>query len=111
MATSSRGGSPRPVPTSTTLFTHISQLVTQNDALGDIPEAAMLVKGNVIAWVGPMAQLPEEAAAAAATVSLAGCVVIPGLVNTHHHTYQTLTRCIAQVIHSPVVFLSSKNWG
>jgi len=73
--------------------------VTQNDTLGDIADAAVLVKGNVIAWAGPMAGLPEEAAAADATVSLPGCVVIPGLVNTHHHMYQTLTRCIAQVRH------------
>lgn len=75
----------------------IAHLATMSD-LGDIKNAAIVVKGNSIAWVGPAVQLPPDFAAGAARVeSLADCVVIPGLVNTHHHMYQTLTRCVAQV--------------
>lgn len=87
----------RPVPAATVLYTDILQLVTQNEVLGNISNAAILVKGNQISWVGPASELPSEAAAADTTVSLEGCVVIPGLLNTHHHMYQSLTRCIAQV--------------
>ncbi|HNE17798.1 MAG TPA: 8-oxoguanine deaminase, partial [Rhodocyclaceae bacterium] len=41
--------------------------------------------------VGPSDQLPDGADE---VISLAGCVALPGLVNTHHHMYQSLTRAI-----------------
>jgi 8-oxoguanine deaminase len=31
------------------------------------------------------------------TIDASGCAVIPGLVNTHHHLYQSLTRCMKSV--------------
>ncbi|HUJ72292.1 MAG TPA: 8-oxoguanine deaminase [Verrucomicrobiae bacterium] len=31
------------------------------------------------------------------TIDAAGCAVIPGLINTHHHLYQSLTRCLKSV--------------
>jgi cytosine/adenosine deaminase-related metal-dependent hydrolase len=43
--------------------------------------------------VGPTAELP---ATADQVIDARGMVVLPGLVNTHHHLYQTLTRCLAQ---------------
>ena len=96
--TAARGGVPRVVPEETVLYTDILRLATCHDDLGDISDASILVRGNVIAWGGPTASLPAaEREAAVRTVSLAGQVVIPGLVNTHHHMYQTLTRCVAQV--------------
>ncbi|KAK2076317.1 hypothetical protein QBZ16_000841 [Prototheca wickerhamii] len=95
--TAASGGVPRVVPEETVLYTDILRLATCHDDLGDISDASILVRGNVIAWVGPTASLPAaEREAAVRTVSLAGQVVIPGLVNTHHHMYQTLTRCVAQ---------------
>ena len=42
---------------------------------------------------GPTAELPE---AADMVIDARGMIILPGLVNTHHHLYQTLTRCIAQ---------------
>ncbi|HMO08620.1 MAG TPA: 8-oxoguanine deaminase [Paracoccaceae bacterium] len=51
--------------------------------------ADVLVRGGVVAAVGA-----GLAAPGAKVVHAAGCVVTPGLVNTHHHLYQTLTRAV-----------------
>ena len=92
-----RGGQPRPVPSATALYTGITHLATFSPELGDIKDAAIYVRGNMIEWVGPAAALPPELASADEVISCADRVIIPGLVNTHHHMYQTLTRCVAQV--------------
>jgi cytosine/adenosine deaminase-related metal-dependent hydrolase len=49
------------------------------------------VRGNVIEAVGASAELPR---AADDVIDASYQIVIPGLVNTHHHMYQTLTRVI-----------------
>lgn len=68
-------------------------LVTMDDARREIAGGWVLVRGGVIeALGGPDEPLPH----ADETVDLAGHVVMPGLVNTHHHMYQTLTRALAQ---------------
>lgn len=91
-----RGGQPRPVPTGLTVFQGARVVVTFSPDLGDISDAAIAVRGNVIAWVGPSSQLPHEFAHADEVVDCTDRVIIPGMVNTHHHMYQSLTRCIAQ---------------
>src|SRR5439155_1445465 len=50
---------------------------------------------GVIAWVGE-GDAPADLAAGATVVDGRGCVALPGLVNTHHHLYQALTRARAQ---------------
>ena len=75
----------------------ITVLETLNNDIGQVKDAAIYVKGGVIAWVGPTKDLPQGLLAADTVLSLADHVVIPGLVNTHHHMFQCLTRCIAQV--------------
>ena len=52
----------------------------------------VLVEAGAIAAVGALAGTP--AAEGAEVLDASGCVVTPGLVNTHHHLYQTLTRAV-----------------
>ncbi len=88
------------------LLTNIHTLVTmsgtRNQPIVPIRNAAVLVRNNVIEWLGTMQQLPQALTALGITnltntvINLDGHIVMPGLVNTHHHLYQTLTRCMAQ---------------
>ena len=57
----------------------------------EIEDGAILARDGWIEQVGPTAELPGGADE---VVDLSGHVVLPGLVNTHHHLYQTLTRVI-----------------
>lgn len=91
-----RAGVPRPVPTETVVYSDIFALETLSEELGEIRDAAIVVEGNVIAWVGETSAVPEKYASAR-RVSMENQVVIPGLINTHHHMYQTLTRCTGKV--------------
>jgi 8-oxoguanine deaminase len=76
----------------TLLVKNIHTLVTMNAAREELRDAALLIRDNVIEQVGPTASLP---ATADEVLDLRGrYVVLPGLVNTHHHFYQTLTRVI-----------------
>jgi cytosine/adenosine deaminase-related metal-dependent hydrolase len=66
-------------------------LVTMDDAGTEHDGGWLLVRDGLIEAVGG-GDPPE----AATSVDLGGAVVTPGLVNTHHHLYQTLTRARAQ---------------
>src|SRR5690554_775981 len=66
-------------------------VATMDDERREIPDGAIFVRDNVIEQVGPTADLPQTADE---VLDLSGHVVIPGLVNTHHHFYQTLTRAV-----------------
>ena len=57
----------------------------------EIADGAVFARDGVIEAVGPSAQLPLSADE---VIDARGQVVIPGLVNTHHHFYQTLTRVV-----------------
>jgi cytosine/adenosine deaminase-related metal-dependent hydrolase len=66
-------------------------IVTMDDAGVEHPAGWVLVEEDVIAGVGGADEpLAHE------RIDLRGAVVTPGLVNTHHHLYQTLTRARAQ---------------
>ena len=75
----------------------IGTLATFNKELGELQDAAIYVSGNTIRWVGATKDLPSQYSTADSVISLPDRVMIPGLVNTHHHMFQCLTRCIAQV--------------
>jgi cytosine/adenosine deaminase-related metal-dependent hydrolase len=66
-------------------------IVTCDDAGTEHPDGWVLAEDGFVAAVGS-GEEPE----ADERVELAGAVVTPGLVNTHHHLYQTLTRARAQ---------------
>ena len=80
-----------------TLIRHIHTLSTQNDAEHEWRDAALSVRDGLIEWVGPDAQLPPALAQADEVLDGRQLLVVPGLVNTHHHMYQSLTRAIPAV--------------
>jgi 8-oxoguanine deaminase len=64
----------------------------------ELKEASLFVRDHRIEWIGPGADLPAELRGEASEVIDAhGHLVTPGLVNTHHHMYQSLTRAIPGV--------------
>jgi cytosine/adenosine deaminase-related metal-dependent hydrolase len=68
-------------------------VVTMDAAGSELADASILIDDGVISWVGtgqaPVREQPD-------VVDGDGLVAIPGLINTHHHLYQTLTRVRAQ---------------
>jgi len=75
----------------TLLLKDADVLVTMDVARREIPGGGVFIRDGVIEAVGANAELP---ASADQVISLAGCVATPGLINTHHHMYQSLTRAI-----------------
>jgi cytosine/adenosine deaminase-related metal-dependent hydrolase len=65
--------------------------VTMDDAGREFRDGWLLVSDGVVEAVGDGAQPDADE-----RIDLRGAVVTPGLVNTHHHLYQTLTRARAQ---------------
>jgi 8-oxoguanine deaminase len=75
----------------TLLIKNAALLVTMNDAQQRIIDGGLYVEDSVIRQVGPSNELPPEAER---VLDAQGMVVLPGLVNTHHHLYQSLTRAV-----------------
>jgi 8-oxoguanine deaminase len=68
-------------------------VVTMDDDGHELENGSVLIDGGLITWVGqgrpPVKDQPD-------VIDGRGLVAVPGLVNTHHHLYQTLTRVRAQ---------------
>ncbi|HPV08913.1 MAG TPA: 8-oxoguanine deaminase [Aggregatilineales bacterium] len=77
----------------TVLVRHAHTLVTMDRDRREISDGGVFIRDNVIEQVGPTSELPSEADE---IIDLSGHIVMPGMVNTHHHMYQTLTRAMAQ---------------
>ena len=75
----------------TLLVTNADVLVTMDAGRREIARGGLYVEDNRIVAVGTRDTLPTTADE---VLDLSGHVVIPGLVNTHHHMYQSLTRAI-----------------
>ena len=74
------------------LLRNATLVATMDEQHREIADGALIVAGNRIEAVGTTAALrtvPVDEA-----IDLGGCVVTPGLVNTHHHFFQTLTRAV-----------------
>jgi cytosine/adenosine deaminase-related metal-dependent hydrolase len=80
--------------TATLLVRHAAKLLTMDTQRREIADGAVFVRGGVIEAVGPTEALPSTADT---VIDARDHVVLPGLVNTHHHMYQTLTRAMGPV--------------
>ena len=82
-----------------TLLLHNADVVgTFDDSLTELEGASIEITDGWITWMGPAADAPS----CDETVDLRGHVVLPGLVNTHHHLYQTLTRAVRDAQDAPL---------
>ena len=70
------------------LIKNALRVATMDDAGTEIAGGDILIKGRVILAVGKDLEAPDDAQ----VLDARGCVVIPGMINTHHHLCQTLTR-------------------
>jgi cytosine/adenosine deaminase-related metal-dependent hydrolase len=71
------------------LIRNADVVATMDARRSELRGADVLIRGGIIAGVGP--GLSDEGVE---VIEARGCVVTPGLVNTHHHLYQTLTRAV-----------------
>lgn len=70
------------------LIENAMTVITMDDDARVLNDADVLIRGGQIAAVGQGLNTSGD------RVSGRGCVVTPGLVNTHHHLYQNLTRAV-----------------
>ncbi len=75
------------------LLKNAAKLVTQEPGLEELNNCGIYASDGVIVAIGPSDALPS---AADEVVDATGCVVTPGLINTHHHLYQNLTRVMPE---------------
>ena len=77
------------------LIQHAELLLTMDSARRELRDGALVIEDNQIVWVGQSSALPPTfTAQATERINARGKLVMPGMVNTHHHFYQTLTRAI-----------------
>jgi cytosine/adenosine deaminase-related metal-dependent hydrolase len=72
-----------------TLIKHADHIITMDDQRHELQGADILLRGGVVAAIGQ-----NLTADGAAIFHAKGKIITPGLVNTHHHLYQTLTRAV-----------------
>jgi 8-oxoguanine deaminase len=77
----------------TLLVKHADVLITMDGQRRQVHDGGLFVRDNAIELAGASSDLPDSADQ---VIDARGMVLLPGLVNTHHHLYQTLTRCVAQ---------------
>ncbi len=76
---------------STLLVKNATILVTMDDHQREIASGGLFIRDGFIEQVGTTTELPKTANE---ILDLSGHALLPGLVNTHHHFYQTLTRVV-----------------
>ena len=81
-----------------TLLVKNATLIVTMDPLGrELTDAALFCRDGFIEQIGPASELPNDADE---VLDLRDHIVLPGLINTHHHFYQTLTRALPAAQHA-----------
>jgi cytosine/adenosine deaminase-related metal-dependent hydrolase len=70
-------------------------VATVDDTRRELPGGWVAITNGLISGVGVSGTEPTDAIE---TVSVPGCLLTPGLINTHHHIYQNLTRSYAPAV-------------
>jgi cytosine/adenosine deaminase-related metal-dependent hydrolase len=79
---------------SITLIQNVDLIATMDDAGSEISNGALVIENGQISAIGRDQDLGEWADKADQIIDARGTVITPGLVNTHHHMFQTLTRAV-----------------
>ncbi len=79
----------------TLLIRNIHTLITMNKDRSTISNGSIYVRGNTIEFAGATSDLPIDLPKPDRIINADRSIIMPGMVNTHHHMYQTLTRCMA----------------
>ncbi|MEL6609485.1 MAG: 8-oxoguanine deaminase [Pseudomonadota bacterium] len=83
--------------TTRTIIAGAARLVTMDDDRAIHADHDIAFENGVIAEIGT--NLPRKGAT---VIDASDCVVTPGLINTHHHLYQTLTRAVPEAQNAPL---------
>lgn len=75
----------------TLLLKNADHIATMDSEDRELTNASIFIRDGVIEALGPQADLPPDADE---VIDLSGHVVTPGMVNTHHHLFQNLTRVV-----------------
>ncbi|MBC8497131.1 MAG: 8-oxoguanine deaminase [Chloroflexi bacterium] len=75
----------------TMLVKNADLIITMDGGRSRIQSGSIFVRDNVIEKIGRADELPSDADV---VIDATGMAILPGLINTHHHFYQTLTRAV-----------------
>ena len=78
---------------STLLIRNAALIATFDDQMRRLTDASILIRDNRIEWIGK----EDEPKTADKIIDASGMLVMPGMVNCHHHMFQTLTRNVPRV--------------
>jgi 8-oxoguanine deaminase len=82
----------------TLLIQNATCIALMDDAQTELKDASLLIRGHLIEAVGSAQELLQSAGGRVdEVIDARGHIVMPGMVNTHHHMYQSLTRAIPGV--------------
>ena len=73
------------------LIRNAALVATMDDGERELPDCDVLIDGPAIVKVGPGLTDPADE-----VLDASGCLVLPGLVNTHNHLFQTLYRTLPE---------------
>ena len=82
-----------PMPNRSLLITDAEVIATMDEQRRELRGASLLLRGAVIEALWPAGERPPGITADE-VINARGHAVLPGLVNTHHHMFQSLTRAI-----------------